>query len=520
MEREERRKIFIKKVGYSLLYFMMFTTATVLTGLRYGGGGIKPLWALNTGINLFAMPIGFLLGIFTLEDNRKKGGYQTYFRPMLSITSVGLLADIVTIHINENPAFVQLNIAVNTVFHLCSAAGCYVLWRFVTTLIPPDEEYERLLDRVMRCWAFVFAATVLLNVPLGFYFSIDGNGHFVRGKLFYLSVIYLLVTIAFSTILMVRNRKRMKTGQMLSLGTYMSGPLFIVLIMTRLNIELSIGFAVMMLNMLVIYCTFNIEEARSRILAEKDILMAANIQQSVLPRVFPPFPERKEFALHAGMYPAKTVGGDFYDFFLIDDDHLCMIIGDVSGKGVPASLFMMSSRSVIHGTARMGSAPEKILKISNEEIVSSNPEAMFVTVWLGILEISTGILRTSSAGHEYPAVRHAGGEFELLNDEHGIPVGLMAGAEYPSAEIRMESGDSIFVYTDGIPEATDMEGVQFGNDRMLKALNSDPDAPPEQLLDHMKSGVGDFVKEAEQFDDLTMLCLKYYGSKNAGCKDA
>ena len=511
MEQEERKKILKKKLYYSLLYFLLFATASVLIAIR-SREVIKPVWALNIGINLFSMPIGFLLGIFTLEDSRKKGGYQVYFRPMLTITSFGLLANIIKILVNEDPALIKVNIAANTAYLLCYVAGCYVMWRFVTSIILLNRKYEKILDAVMRCGAVVFGASIIFNVFFGYYYSIDGNGHYVRGPLFFLISLYLLMTICFTTILILNNRKRLKISQMISFYPYFAGPMIFSLFLMRLNVDISISFGIAMFNMLIIYCTFNIEEYRARVLAEKDIKLAASIQQSVLPRKFPPFPERKEFALHAAMYPAKTVGGDFYDFFLIDDDHLCMIIGDVSGKGVPASLFMMSSRTILHGRAGGGSAPEIIMRDSNEEIVNSNPETLFVTVWIGILEISIGILRTSNAGHEYPALRHEGGKFDLFNDEHGVPVGLMDGVDFPSEEIQMAPGDCIFVYTDGVPEATNGEDIQFGNNRMLEALNTDPDASPEQCLDHIKSAVDAFVKQAEQFDDLTMLCLKYLGN--------
>ena len=269
----------------------------------------------------------------------------------------------------------------------------------------------------------------------------------------------------------------------------------------------------MMLDMLLMYCTFNIDEGREWAMADKDMQLAANIQRNVLPQTFPPFPERKEFELHASMDPAKSVGGDFYDFFMIDEDHLCMIIGDVSGKGVSASLFMMSARTILHSTAKTGQAPETILRISNAEVMSSNPEKMFVTVWLGILEIPTGLLRTASAGHEYPAVRQNGGSYEILKDRHGVAIGVMNGMIYPPNEIRLKPGDSIFVYTDGVPEASNQEHVQFGNERMIHTLNTEPDAAPEKTLSNMRRAVDNFVKNAEQFDDLTMLCLKYNGNK-------
>ena len=211
------------------------------------------------------------------------------------------------------------------------------------------------------------------------------------------------------------------------------------------------------------------------------------------------------------MDPAKEVGGDFYNFFLVDNDHLAMVIGDVSGKGVPAALFMMVSNILTSVRTQTGGNPAQILEFVNDKICESNKLDMFVTIWLGILELSTGKLIASNAGHEYPAVMHAGGNFELFKDKHGIVVGGMEGVRYTDYEIQLSPGDKIFVYTDGVPEATDGDNNMFGVDRMLSALNLELDAGPEKVLGNVRSAVDAFVKDAQQFDDLTMLCMQYKG---------
>ena len=254
-----------------------------------------------------------------------------------------------------------------------------------------------------------------------------------------------------------------------------------------------------------------------RVTAEKErigaeLSLATDIQASMLPHIFPAFPMRSEFDIYASMDPAKEVGGDFYDYFLIDDDHLCMVIADVSGKGVPAALFMMASKIILQSVAMLGYAPAEILRRTNDAICSNNEAEMFVTVWLGILELSTGKLIAANAGHEFPALRQPGGAFELYKDKHGFVIGGMEGVRYKEYEIQLEPGSKLFVYTDGVAEATSAEQELFGTDRMLTALNEDPAAAPEELLKNVRKGVDAFVKEAEQFDDLTMLCLEYKGT--------
>lgn len=241
---------------------------------------------------------------------------------------------------------------------------------------------------------------------------------------------------------------------------------------------------------------------------DTELTLANKIQSDMLPNIFPPFPERHEFDIYASMDPAKEVGGDFYDFFLIDETHLGLVIADVSGKGIPAALFMMMSKILINNYAMMGETPGQVLKNVNNTICKNNENDMFVTIWFGILDVSNGRVVAANAGHEYPAIRKADGSFELFKDKHGLAIGAMEGVPYKEYEFMLGKGDTLFVYTDGVPEATDLQDTLFGTDRMLEALNHDPDASPEELLHNVKTAVGQFVGEAPQFDDLTMLAIK------------
>ncbi len=251
----------------------------------------------------------------------------------------------------------------------------------------------------------------------------------------------------------------------------------------------------------------------SRVTAEKERIgaeldVARHIQASLLPCIFPAFPERNEFDVYASMTPAKEVGGDFYDYFLVDDDHLALVMADVSGKGVPAALFMMISKTLIKTAAQSGISPRAVLEKVNNQLYENNDAEMFVTVWLGVLEISTGRMRCVNAGHEYPAIMHKDGSFELLRDRHGFVLAGMENSRYKEYELELHAGDRLFVYTDGIPEATDSAGTLYGTDRMLSALNSDKAASCRQILDIVHQSVDAFVGDAPQFDDMTMLCLE------------
>ena len=241
-----------------------------------------------------------------------------------------------------------------------------------------------------------------------------------------------------------------------------------------------------------------------------ELNMATRIQNSMLPHIFPPFPEREEFDLYATMRPAREVGGDFYDFFMIDEDHLAVVMADVSGKGVPGALFMMVSKVILKNNAMLGRPVGEILARTNDLICANNQMEMFVTVWMGILEISTGKIRAANAGHEYPAVMQDGC-FRLCRDRHSFVIGGLTDVSYREYELQLEKGDKLFLYTDGVTEATDEKGELFGTERMLGALNAFAESSPREILTGVKDAVDAFVGEAEQFDDMTMLCLTYKG---------
>lgn len=245
---------------------------------------------------------------------------------------------------------------------------------------------------------------------------------------------------------------------------------------------------------------------KERIGAELDV--ARHIQASMLPCIFPPFPERHEFDIYATMTPAKEVGGDFYDFFFVDSNHLALVMADVSGKGVPAALFMMISKTLIKSIAQNGLSPAKVLEKVNNQLCENNEAEMFVTVWLGILEISTGKMKCVNAGHEFPAIMRKGGNWELYKDRHGFVVAGMENAKYKEYELEFHPGDKLFVYTDGVAEATNVNNELYGTERMITALNKAKDKQVKELLESVHGDVDAFAGDAEQFDDITMLTLK------------
>ena len=235
----------------------------------------------------------------------------------------------------------------------------------------------------------------------------------------------------------------------------------------------------------------------------------------MLPDKFPAFPDRTEFDIYASMKPAKEVGGDFYDFFLIDEDKLGIVMADVSGKGVPAALFMMYAKILLKSYTMMKQSPKAALEEVNHQICESNPEEMFVTVWLGVLDLKTGKFTAANAGHEKPAIKQADGSFELYKDKHGIMIGYMDSIRFKEYELTLTKGSKLFLYTDGVAEATDANNELFGTDRMIEALRSAEDKNPKEIIETVDTAIKGFVQEAPQFDDITMLCIEYFGKEEA-----
>ena len=252
---------------------------------------------------------------------------------------------------------------------------------------------------------------------------------------------------------------------------------------------------------------------KERIGAELNV--ATSIQRGMLPQIFPAFPQYKTFDVYATMDPAKEVGGDFYDFFLIDDNRLGLVIADVSGKGVPAALFMVIAKTLIKNRMQMGELPAQALMNVNNQLCEGNEAELFVTVWLALIDLETGHVIEANAGHEYPAIRRSGECFELVKTKHSPAVATFEGIKYRQDEFDLNPGDSLFVYTDGVTEATNSNNELFGEERLLTSINKNKNSVPVEILPELRKDIDEFVGTAPQFDDITMMGFKFLGTNGA-----
>lgn len=387
------------------------------------------------------------------------------------------------------------------------------------------------LKKAVSAFFFVLAGihSLLLIIAQfnGMYYSFPtielGNDlyfiNYVRGNGYFISNIAPAAMLLADVVLYVRYRKSFEKILSVAFWIYILLPIAAAtaqlfysdaqFIIWATVIATLVMFTAMMKQMTEEYKRQKTESAR----LETEMSMAAKIQEAMLPNAFPAFPDRKEFDIFASMNPAKEVGGDFYNFFMIDGDTLGIIIADVSDKGVPAALFMMSSDILLKNHMLTKKSPKAVLEEVNRLICESNREEMFVTVWLGILDIKTGRLTAANAGHEKPAIKSADGSFELYKDRHGMMVGYLDNIKYSEYELTLEKGSKLFLYTDGVVEANNAGNEQFGTVRMTEALRSAENGTPKEILKAVDDAIKGFVNDVPQFDDITMLCLEYKGTQ-------
>ncbi|MBQ3429097.1 MAG: SpoIIE family protein phosphatase [Mogibacterium sp.] len=251
---------------------------------------------------------------------------------------------------------------------------------------------------------------------------------------------------------------------------------------------------------------------RERIGGELDA--AAMIQQGILPKRGMQYEILPEFDLAASMTPAREVGGDFYDIFMADDRHLALVIGDVSGKGVPASLFMVATKILLKYAIKQGMSPSEAFEDTNEKLIESNDMELFVTAWLALIDLDTGECTVVNAGHEHPAIRQKGGIYEFVRYKHSPALATLEGMKFNEREYKLEPGDTLLVYTDGVIEATNWDKKLFGEDRLLIALNKNREATPDELIKIVKEDIAEFVEDGPQFDDITMLAFRFNGKQD------
>ncbi|MBQ5398230.1 MAG: PP2C family protein-serine/threonine phosphatase [Ruminococcus sp.] len=489
--------------------FSCFLTVTSVVLLAFRGlDGLKTEWMFSMGADLFCMAICTML-CFSAVLNSKARNSDTYvFITLLTTNAFALFLDNVCWLVQGIPQFRLINLTANVLFYMFGYILIYLFWEYIRRALKLSDKPMKMADAFVTVMLYPSLVLCLLNFVYPLYFSVDENGLYKHAAQFDVSQVYLSITltVVFISIICSRASKKDKFVAI----SFVAIPM-VNQILTSGKFGFSTQYAAMTVSIVLIYGVLFADREKTLASTEMELGVATKIQANMLPNTFPFMPERGEFDLYASMSPAKEVGGDFYDFFMVDEDHLALVIADVSGKGIPAALFMMATKILIKNTVMTGKSPRETLITVNNQICENNEQEMFVTVWLGILDLSDGTLVTANAGHEYPVIKNPDGDFELFKTKHSFVVGGMQGINYKETEIKLKPNSKLFVYTDGVPEAENENENQYGCDRLISVLNRHKEEPPEKLLSVVSDDIKAFTQEQPQFDDLTMLCIHYKG---------
>lgn len=500
------KKVWIIPLLFGLMCFY-FVSSIVAIEIR-GFTDLKTTFAFSIGGELFSIMVAIVLTASILPAYKRQSGYVRIFVTLLAVGCFVSFLDIVQMVVDGIPELAMFNKVVCVLVFMGETFFTFFFWLHITYVLKVRNTMMDALSTIASGLLVVFALLPFINFASPLYFTIDEYGVYARSpQTWWICRIYIVLIVFFVIISLFLSKEKLKTKLIVII--FMGLPL-IAVGAGGYQYGVSILYSAMMVSLVLIYALLFSDNERHLYSTNKELGLATNIQKHMLPSIFPAFPERKEFDIYALMDPAKEVGGDFYDFFLIDDTHLGLVIADVSDKGVPAALFMMACKIMVQNYAMMGFSPKDVLERVNKQICSNNQEEMFVTVWLAVLDLKTGILTASNGGHEKPIIKKPNGHFEILEDKHNLVVGFMKEAPYSEYTVKLEKGTKLFVYTDGVPECKNADG-QFGINRTVEALNKYEELSPEHIAKNLLSDLYKFIGEANQFDDITMLCFEYIG---------
>lgn len=357
---------------------------------------------------------------------------------------------------------------------------------------------------------------LLISQFTNFYYSFDAYNNYHREEFYFICYLFPIVATILQYFAIIKEFKNTKKYILIPLILYFTLP-FVASVIQLFNPGLSlvniiIGGVVIILYAATIYdANLMLEEKKK---TELDLKLANEIQQNEIPNKFPAFPNRDDFDLFAIMKPAKEVGGDFYDYFLIDDNNIGLVISDVSGKGVSAALNMVKAKLLIEGSGSHLKNPAKVLTSVNNALFDSNKIDMFVTTWFGIIELSTGKLTFANAGHEDIIISDKEQGFDVYKTKHGIPLGTLRSYNYENNTLKLSKGSKLFIYTDGVTDSLDKNNNRFGINNLIKVLNKNMNKDVKGLIDSVKNELSNYSKDTNQFDDITMLCFELIDKEN------
>ena len=504
--RAAKRNNDIIYVGFVLVCIL--AVLGLVLQLKRGFDGMDPTWTFSTGIEVVGIFICAIIYYSCMNGDNHSDDKLIVFISMLVPTAFALFLDLVAWLVQSNPDTILINTLSNAILHIFYYVIGYLFWVYVYKVL---KYHSKLIEATNIVFSFLIMFAVLVCVADIFfpiYFTVDAAGEYRRAPLYILRPFVYLVLFPAYMELCIRSKQPIKTKVIVSTVLFL--PL-LAEILTFMKFGISTKPGAIMLAIIINFGVVISDRGKAYVKTKNELDIASKIQVALLPSIFPPYPERKDFEIYALSEPAREVGGDFYDFFMIDDRHFAILIADVSDKGMGAALFMTISKILIKTRAQMGGTPSEIVSFVDKRITEENTTGMFVTLWFAIVDLETGHVDACNAGHDYPAIMKSGEDFVIEKTPHGPPVGFIPGMEFPMISFDMQAGDRIFLYTDGIIDAKKSNSSRFGTEGMLKVLNSNKEASNEDLVVAVRNAANEFAGNEPQFDDMTMLSFTYLG---------
>lgn len=515
-----------KKIIVGLIPIVMsvfFFLALYIFGSS-GVDGIQSQCLFNAGYDVMAMLLAIILFACGILDRTQSASTRRAFFTLLIIDFCAMTADSISYFLDATPECRNAQLFCMFVAYASDYLLYYLVVLYIMKLLDLDsEKFCIILRRVFAVPCFLLSALTVLNFFMPVYYWVDENGVYSTGPLDTLNACFKgVITILFVTMAIVY-RKRLRLYQIVALLGYSLAVAVMVIVDVYAEV-FYLDYGVILLLVFIMYIILNLEAGNKGAVTRLEFDTAKKIQASILPNLFPDFVDVPEFEIYALMTPAREVGGDFYDFFMLDENRIAFLVGDVTSHDVGGALFMAVSKAMIKMRAQAGGSPAEVIRDVDAKLGKDNDLGMFVTVWLGYLDLTTGHVVACNAGHDFPALslrsdeRSKGGTYFVEESEHGPAVGLIPGMEFPEIEFDMEPGDKIFLYTDGVNEAQGKDAVQFDIDRLLAVLNENREKRSEEICCQVKEAVDAFVGKDPQFDDMTMMALTFRGYRREGLR--
>ena len=497
-----------KKVIYACLYFMLFIS---VAGFSFqfirGFDGMQPDWTLSTGIEMIGIAICSVLCYSCVQSMESVEDHVAVFIPQLIVCALALFFDEMAWLVQGLPEYHFINALVNALLHIMYHALGLLFFLY----IQKNLNYKSLLTEITNnlfVFAFyIFTILNILDIFFPIFFKVDSKGVYARASLYeWKSSIYVIIIPAYIE-MMIKSKANLKT-KVIS-NTLVVFPV-LAEIVTRFHFGISLKPAAILVAIVLNFGVLISEREKKFAVTKNELGIASKIQTSLLPNIFPAFPDRTDFDIYAVTIPAKEVGGDFYDFFMVDDTHFAILMADVSDKGIGAALFMTIAKIIIKTRAQMGGSPAEIIEYADKRINEKNEAGLFVTVWFAIIDLETGHVECCNAGHDYPAFMLGNTEYKIEKDIHGMPVAFMRDMTFPEYSFELNDGDRIFLYTDGILDAKTTGGERYEKDRLLATLNAHKFSDDKAIIMSVRDSVTNFIGVEPQFDDMTMLSFTYH----------